>query len=463
MSKRNRGDEMRQCPKCGQEVPKDAERCPHCNYEMNQQSKGETRKKANIKVRKIVPWGIAGFIVILLIILFFLLRNFNSPESQSNLLINAIDNNDTQKLSTILSTKDNKVDGAQADAYIKYIKKNVGMKKFKSEVNQKISDLNHSDNRIKDHVTSKNGDDLLQITKNGRRYLFFDNMNFTAPSKEAIVKPKMDATYKFKANDQQKTVEADKNKSTSLGRFIPGDYEIDAKKQTETGQFHGRLKFSFDDSNKETVNVSEGFNEAYIEPKIEGASQLNTSSIKIHINDQTYDYKKGQTYGPFPQSQEVKVSAEGQAKKKTFKTNETTVKTDNMKPHTSVSLKFDNDAIEKYVEKKEKEESSFKDKLSRFFFNYVNAFNMATAQNDFGLVSQYLKKDSTNYKSTRHVIESDATINAEQPQILDVVKKGHTFYVTTNERKTDGTYGQVDYELEGNSNDEDLQIVKSSD
>lgn len=88
---------------------------------------------------------------------------------------------------------------------------------------------------------------------------------------------------------------------------------------------------------------------------------------------------------------------------------------------------------------------------------------MATAQNDFGLVSQYLKKDSTNYKSTRHVIESDATINAEQPQILDVIKKGHTFYVTTNERKTDGTYGQVDYELEGNSNDEDLQIVKSSD
>jgi hypothetical protein len=35
-------------------------------------------------------------------------------------------------------------------------------------------------------------------------------MSFTAPTKEAIVKPKYDATYKFKSDDKQKTVTAEK-------------------------------------------------------------------------------------------------------------------------------------------------------------------------------------------------------------------------------------------------------------
>lgn len=54
---------------------------------------------------------------------FFLLRNFNSPNAQTKILVNAIDNDDNQKVATLLSTKDNKVDPDEASAYIKYIKK----------------------------------------------------------------------------------------------------------------------------------------------------------------------------------------------------------------------------------------------------------------------------------------------------------------------------------------------------
>ena len=62
-----------------------------------------------------------------MVILFFLLRNFNSPNAQTKILVNAIDNDDNQKVATLLSTKDNKVDPDEASAYIKYIKK-VGIK-----------------------------------------------------------------------------------------------------------------------------------------------------------------------------------------------------------------------------------------------------------------------------------------------------------------------------------------------
>ncbi|WP_420903254.1 TcaA second domain-containing protein, partial [Staphylococcus pettenkoferi] len=79
--------------------------------------------------------------------------------------------NDTQNLSTILSTKDNKLDPAQAHAYINYIKNNLHINKFKSQLNQNISHLNHTHNPIKHHLTSKNPHHLLQITKNPPPYL----------------------------------------------------------------------------------------------------------------------------------------------------------------------------------------------------------------------------------------------------------------------------------------------------
>src|SRR5699024_6421543 len=241
---------------------------------------------------KVIPLGIAFFILILLIIIFFLLKNFNSPEAQSEIIINAVNHNDTQKLSTLLSTQNNSVDENEAKSYIKYIKNEVGMDNFVEDVNNKIAKLNKSETKESDFVTAKNGEKVLRISKNGTRYLIFDNMSFTAPTKEAIVKPKKDKTYKFKADDKQKTVVAEKNKPTSLGKFIPGDYTLEAKKEMSNGQFNGHLKFNFNDSNNESVDVTEDFNEAYVQVDLNGASEIDTDSVKVKINDKTYDYAK---------------------------------------------------------------------------------------------------------------------------------------------------------------------------
>ena len=68
------------------------------------------------------------------------MKNFNSPEAQSEILINAIDNNDTQKLSTILSTQNNSVDENEAEAYIGYIKEEDQPRKIKlSTIKCKLS------------------------------------------------------------------------------------------------------------------------------------------------------------------------------------------------------------------------------------------------------------------------------------------------------------------------------------
>ena len=125
---------MNQCPNCGHTVSGDNESCPNCGQSLSRDKKRKNKTKqqssqsqnnnaTNLKLRRIVPLGIVFFILILIVVFFFLLKNFNSPDAQAKILVNAVDNNDTQKVATLLSTKDNKVDPDEAKEYIKYIKK----------------------------------------------------------------------------------------------------------------------------------------------------------------------------------------------------------------------------------------------------------------------------------------------------------------------------------------------------
>lgn len=68
------------------------------------------------------------------------------------------------------------------------------------------------------------------------------------------------------------------------------------------------------------------------------------------------------------------------------------MKTDNLKDKTKVTLNFDDDEIQSYVDKKKKEENSFRNKVTNFFGNFTTAMNSAHSQSDFSLVSSYLKK-----------------------------------------------------------------------
>ena len=130
---------MKSCPKCGQQAQDDVQICTQCGHKFDnrqalyRKSTDEDIQTNNIKMRKMVPWAI-GFHFNLNYYIVLLLRNFNSPEAQTKILVNAIENNDKQKVATLLSTKDNKVDSEEAKVYINYIKDEVGLKQFVSDL-----------------------------------------------------------------------------------------------------------------------------------------------------------------------------------------------------------------------------------------------------------------------------------------------------------------------------------------
>ena len=194
---------MSTCPKCGQKIDSNLNKCPNCGNKLDNkdnQINSPQINTSNIRIRKFIPWAIFAFIIVLLIIVFVLVRNYNSPDAQTKILVNAIDNNDSQKVATLLSSKNSHIDSDEASVYIDYIRSEVGMKKFARDIKSTVETLNKSDSKEAINLKTRAGNNYLRVSKNGTRLLIFDNMSYTAPTKKAIVKPKLDTEYEFKEN-----------------------------------------------------------------------------------------------------------------------------------------------------------------------------------------------------------------------------------------------------------------------
>ncbi|EHR94163.1 TcaA family protein [Staphylococcus epidermidis VCU123] len=131
-----------------------------------------------------------------------------------------------------------------------------------------------------------------------------------------------------------------------------------------------------------------------------------------------------------------------------------------MKDNTKVTLEFDSDKINSYVEKKEKEENSLKNKLTEFFTGYATAMNSAFNMNDFNFISSYFKKNSSIYTSMKSNFQNRTNVTMIYPQVLSVHRNGHTVRTTIQHIDHIGNYINKDYELEIDNDDSNMQLVK---
>lgn len=461
---------MGQCVVCHHEKLLHQSVCPNCQSQIlyskasTQQSPNEpdaaqssasNNNKRPPSLKKVIPIAIVSFIIILLIILFLLLRNFNSPEAQAKILINAVNNEDAAKVSNLLSSKDNKVGRQEAATYIQFIKKEVGMKPFEKEVYDTVDGLNH-ETAVASYIKTREGQDVLRISKNGRRYLIFDNLNFLAPTKQAIVKPKEKATFEFESDGSQKKVVAEEGQSVSLGQFIPGNYAIDTVKTTDRGTYEGQLKFDFVNSKNETIPVTEDFKEAQVKVTLKNAGSIDDDAIKVVINGEKLAQNKAHTYGPFPVNQDIKVYAEGEAYDHTFKTKEEVIKKDDVQSENEVTLSFDKDEIDKYRQSKEKDTFN---KITDFFKKYTSSLNEAYEKHDFDLVAKYLKENTTNYEAMRSNVTSQNRFQFKNPEVTNVARNDGYYAVTVEKEDAQGRTMQSHYLLDGDQDADQLKIV----
>ncbi|MCP8631530.1 hypothetical protein NMF39_23655, partial [Acinetobacter baumannii] len=165
---------------------------------------------------------------------------------------------------------------------------------------------------------------------------------------------------------------------------------------------------------------------------------------------------------PYPQNKDITISASGKAKDKTFTTQTKTIKASDLKYNTEITLNFDSEDIEDYVEKKEKEENSLKNKLIEFFAGYSLANNAAFNQSDFDFVSSYIKKGSSFYDDVKKRVSKGSLMMISSPQIIDAEKHGDKITATVRLINENGKQVDKEYELEQGSQDR-LQLIKTSE
>ncbi|MDO5375438.1 MAG: teicoplanin resistance protein VanZ [Staphylococcus rostri] len=455
---------MKRCPKCHNRLQHNSY-CLDCHLQVhysveppNQDSKSPqkaTSDDATKSIKKWVPAIIGGFISVLLLILFLLLRNFNSPEAQAKIFVNAVNNGDAAKVATIVSTKDNKVGRQEAARYIEFIKKEMGIKKFEKQVYRHVEKFDE-DSPVAYEIKTDNNQKVLRISKNGRRYLIFDNLGFQAPMKKAVVKPNTSATYEFEVNSQKKKVMGKKDETILLGYFIPGDYALDATKKTSRGTYEGQLKFNTGSSDHDTVNVTEDFQEARVKVNIKNSGGLDQDSLKVVINGEKLDVTENQTYGPFPLNKDLTIAAEGKSHGKTFKTATAKIAQADVKEMNEVTVAFNQQEIEKYNKEKEKD---VLDKIGDFVKKYTSARKEAFQSHSMNAIEPYLVKDTDLYKAMTTDVKKQQTRQEQSPEVTYVDKTNNFYSVIVQSETEQGNTVQSHYLLQGDDDGKNLKIV----
>lgn len=352
---------MKYCSNCGQPLREGVKVCTNCgtpvrndgpNYKHSEQRFSHQQPRSNKSNKK--TWLIVAIvlaIIIALVVIFTIAKNQMSPEKQATHIAHAIKKDDAKSLSKQLTSNDHRLSEEEARAYLKYIKAENDLKHVADKVEENTKDIknNHYNNLSVD----ANGNNILNISKDGKKYVFFDNYQFNVPQKSItlVSSDSGEITYEFNGDKHHISVEKDDDKE--LGTFPIGDYNLKASKDMEGKNFKGAITIDMSESDSIAY---ESFKQKRFNVDTEGGYILD--NVKIYANGKEIgDGFSSETYGPYDPDEEVIVHAEGSYEGKTFKSNSVNVASASEKDGgvTDVTVKFDEEAIDQYVDKKSDE------------------------------------------------------------------------------------------------------------
>lgn len=306
----------------------------------------QPRKGDNKKTWIII--AVIAVLLIALIVAFSLLKNQFSPEKQASNIAQAIKKDDEKALAKEVTTQnDQKLSQEEARAYLNYIKTEDDLNNVGSNVEQSAKEI--KDNRFNNLSVDANGNNVLNISKDGKKFLFFDNYTFNVPQKSVSIYPSSsgDITYEYNGKKRATTVSEDEEKT--LGTFPIGDYNLKATKDIDGKKFKGALMINMSDSNI----AYESFKQKRFTVSVDGGYMLN--NVKIYANDKEIGSEtSSETYGPYDPDEEVTVYAQGTYEGKTFKSDSVNVTSagDDDDDVTDVTVTFDDDEIDNYIDDK---------------------------------------------------------------------------------------------------------------
>ncbi|MBO1198432.1 zinc ribbon domain-containing protein [Staphylococcus simiae] len=290
--------------------------------------------------------------MILLVAAFLILNKQLSPKNDAANIAHAIDKNDAKGLANQVTSDGKKLNEDEAKAFLAYVKTKGNLTKVADSIQSKTSDI--KDGKAKQATIYANDSTVMSITKDGKKFFLFDKYRFDIPSYKVSLSPDNDGKLTYTFNGQKHDVNVKRDDTTTLGTFPTGDYRLKATKKINNKDFDGAVLINM---SNDTTMATESFKQKKFNVTTENGSELN--DITIYVNGKNEGTDTSKTFGPYSPDEEVTVHAEGKIDNQIFKSDSVDVDTTNKEDGevSDVTLKFDSDAIDKYVDAKDSKKS----------------------------------------------------------------------------------------------------------
>lgn len=424
----------------------------------------EDNNTKNIKKKYIIISSILSVLLIVGLLVYFILSQTNA-QGQIEDFKNAAHDKDYKKLTAYLSSGERDLSNMEAKAFAKYINEPENKKKFDKEI--KVIEDNIKDNNNYDlklgSITDNNNRSIIDVKKNGKKFLFIDKVLFKPKYTNVYVKENNNTgIYDYK-NDKKRHVASDRNGFSSIGEFFTGKYSMDTKKKIEdtelTGASNGKLEFNTEVTNKNNnVVAMQDFNQSSFKINLKNSDDLDDRTIKIMINDKEQDYEKNKIYGNYYNANELNVYAIGEIDGENFKSNDVEVKRNKYQSPQELNLRFNQDKINKYKLENKKIESKAKD----FMKEYTKGLNTAYKKSNYKYISEHIKEDTKVSKHMKKMVTSK-TKNKYSNLEFQNIKKDKDKVTIVLTKEVSGNKVKSEYVLKYDVSKKNFKIIEYND
>ena len=435
------------CSNCGAKF--DKSEVPNASTQPLRQEGKKRSKKTMITLSLLVFFVLAGLGTHLV------LSTLYKPEKILTAFQAAVEKNDVHTMSEILENGYTEVEYTDKEikAFISYLKNENKIEEINKEL---YKELRKSKNGgVPSPIQDANGNDILLLEKGSKKLFLYQQYTLKVIPFEIFATSNYD-NAKVQVNGKKaKKIEASEE-SISLGKFLPGHYEV-------KGTYKGEYTTLETEATVKAADVYENEVNAYLSFEGEYVSvYANQSDAILFINGKS----TGKTVeelnhlGPVATDGSMTLHAELPGEKKAIKTNEEKILSES-----TIYLYFDEE-----VENEVAKDSIAKEDILRFMESYITQTVASINAGDFSIAESYHDPDGKTYNEAKnylhYLVEKGITEEVEDINLVSYKETENGFKVYMTEQfiiyYADGSAKRrtfdSSYTLTWNSDEEALKV-----
>ncbi|WP_215392834.1 TcaA second domain-containing protein [Staphylococcus aureus] len=375
----------------------------------------------NKKKKKWIIRSIVFFVVLIVILLVYLFFNRESMSGQINEFDKAVRDKDYEQLTEIVKSGEKSISKTDAKHFVEYVNQPQNKERYNNEIKKMINDLdnNKSFDSTVGKITDKNGHTVIEVSRNGNRFLFLNDLAFVPSFYNVYIKEGNNpASYEFENNGKQNKVISSENNKTDLGEFFVGNYDVDVtkvfKEKPLDRSVDGRIHINTDNVEQgNKLEAEENIPQSWFKVKLKNNLELD-KDYKLLIDREEVDYEKDKVYGKYPADSTITISAIGRANNQNLETQEVEVNANKDDKTQIVELTFkDSD-----INRQKKLNKEIEDKASEFMKDYTKKLNTGYEVSDFSALQYYFEdKNSDVAQHIKRQVESKKELEFTDPKV----------------------------------------------